>query len=150
MSRKSGTTWWTHYCPSCNEIHMGYSGKVDSDGNEYVVCGRTNDKCRVRDVPAAAYWHTQVSCASLAFNSQYPRSYAKLPVQVEAMMWTGFNYDEIAAFCGDFVKRGNTSNVLIVNTREGAYTIAAPYIIIKGVEGEFYPCEPDIFFKTYI
>lgn len=23
------------------------------------------------------------------------------------------------------------------------------YIIIKGVNGEFYPCKPDIFAKTY-
>jgi len=36
-----------------------------------------------------------------------------------------------------------------VKTLEGVIT-ASPYdYIIKGVQGEFYPCKPDIFEQTY-
>ena len=34
-------------------------------------------------------------------------------------------------------------------TLEGVMTIKEGDWIIKGVEGEFYPCKPDIFEKTY-
>lgn len=37
-----------------------------------------------------------------------------------------------------------------VKTLEGtSYNVPEGYIIIRGVEGEYYPCEPKIFEKTY-
>ncbi len=36
-----------------------------------------------------------------------------------------------------------------INTLEGVMTISENDWIIQGVNGEFYPCKPDIFEKTY-
>lgn len=38
---------------------------------------------------------------------------------------------------------------LIVMTLEGEMVAAPGWWIIKGVQGEFYPCDPTIFSKTY-
>ena len=38
---------------------------------------------------------------------------------------------------------------LIIPTLEGDHTAIAGDMIIKGVQGEFYPCKPDIFEQTY-
>lgn len=39
--------------------------------------------------------------------------------------------------------------VLKIETLEGMMIANVGYYIIKGVNGEFYPCKPDIFKKTY-
>ena len=39
--------------------------------------------------------------------------------------------------------------VLIIHTLEGDMTVSEGDWIIKGVNGEFYPCKDDIFQKTY-
>ena len=36
-----------------------------------------------------------------------------------------------------------------ISTLEGVMTATIGDWIIKGVQGEFYPCKPDIFEKTY-
>lgn len=36
-----------------------------------------------------------------------------------------------------------------IDTLEGIMTAISGDFIIKGVNGEFYPCKPDIFAKTY-
>lgn len=36
-----------------------------------------------------------------------------------------------------------------INTLEGVMTASSGDFIIQGVEGEIYPCKPDIFHKTY-
>ena len=36
-----------------------------------------------------------------------------------------------------------------IKTLEGVMTANIGDFIIKGVNGEFYPCKPDIFEKTY-
>ena len=38
---------------------------------------------------------------------------------------------------------------LKINTLEGIMTASVGDYIIKGVQGEFYPCKPDIFEQTY-
>lgn len=38
---------------------------------------------------------------------------------------------------------------LIIHTLEGDHHASPGDYIIKGVNGEFYPCKPDIFAKTY-
>ena len=38
---------------------------------------------------------------------------------------------------------------LIIHTLEGDMTASDGDYIIKGVQGEFYPCKPDIFWATY-
>jgi hypothetical protein len=41
MSRKTGTKWKTSECGRCGEPHEGYSGKLNAENVEYVVCGIT-------------------------------------------------------------------------------------------------------------
>lgn len=38
---------------------------------------------------------------------------------------------------------------LSINTLEGAHWVTPGDWVIKGVQGEFYPCKPDIFEATY-
>jgi hypothetical protein len=38
---------------------------------------------------------------------------------------------------------------MIIDTLEGKMKASFNDYIIKGVNGEFYPCKPDIFAKTY-
>ena len=41
------------------------------------------------------------------------------------------------------------NGVMIIPTLEGDHTANVGDWIIEGVNGEFYPCKPDIFKKTY-
>lgn len=43
----------------------------------------------------------------------------------------------------------NKPQVMIIKTLEGDMTASVGDYIIKGVNGELYPCKPDIFEKTY-
>jgi hypothetical protein len=80
--------------------------------------------------------------------------FRKKPVVIEAMQFTG-NFDEIEAFVGgdaDFRMGGDgefRNGELIVATLEGPLRASPNDWIIKGVQGEFYPCKPDIFGATY-
>lgn len=48
------------------------------------------------------------------------------------------------------VWEGATGLALKVNTLEGtSYNVPEGYYIIRGIAGEYYPCAPDIFVKTY-
>ena len=38
---------------------------------------------------------------------------------------------------------------LFINTLEGTHHVSVDDYIIQGVNGELYPCKPDIFEKTY-
>jgi hypothetical protein len=39
--------------------------------------------------------------------------------------------------------------VLRINTLEGTHTVSVGDYVIRGVQGEAYPCKPDIFAATY-
>ena len=76
--------------------------------------------------------------------------FRKKPVVIEAVRWTGANRDEIAKFLRQKVTQYDTlGEGLRITTKEGVMTAPPGYWIIKGVEGEFYPCDPVIFDKTY-
>lgn len=45
--RKTKNKWKTDNCGSCGEKHSNYTGKLDKDNIEYVVCGSTNKKIKV-------------------------------------------------------------------------------------------------------
>ena len=75
------------------------------------------------------------------------KKFRKKPVIIEAIQWTSENLSEIDKFTKGKVK--NHESVLIIPTLEGdMYASLNDYTII-GVNGEFYPCKPDIFAKTY-
>lgn len=77
--------------------------------------------------------------------------YRKKPVVIEAVRWTGkfdenislfvFGHAEIRGLCEPYR--------LIVHTLEGDMEATVGDYIIRGVNGEIYPCKPDIFEKTY-
>lgn len=73
--------------------------------------------------------------------------YRKKPIIIEAIQWTGKNLSEIDNFMGRTVE--NKGITLVIHTLEGDMEASIGDYIIKGVNGEFYPCKPDIFNKTY-
>lgn len=75
--------------------------------------------------------------------------YRKKPVVIEAVRWTGENHEEINAFCKENDMWSRSKKTLYIKTLEGHHYASVGDYIIKGVNGEFYPCKPDIFEKTY-
>lgn len=84
--------------------------------------------------------------------------YRKKPVVIEAIQWNRMNYDEIREFTNNTAtyhewfqhnESGVNKNLLTIPTLEGNMTASDGDYIIKGINGEFYPCKPDIFEKTY-
>ena len=87
--------------------------------------------------------------------------YRKKPVVVEAIQWTGSNLEEIRNFVGSdlieecvelFDIKRTLKEMLVdiaIDTLEGTMRVDYGDYIIKGIQGEFYPCEPDIFLATY-
>lgn len=45
--KKTGRKWSTKKCGRCEEPHLNYSGKLDAEGIEYVVCGITHKRMNV-------------------------------------------------------------------------------------------------------
>lgn len=92
----------------------------------------------------------------------------KKPVIVEAVQWNGKNVVEIYNHLEDlnvenqwevktsgknfYIKFENGTcrlGTLMIKTLEGEHKASIGDYIIKGVNGEFYSCKPDIFEKTY-
>lgn len=83
------------------------------------------------------------------------KKYRKKPVVVEAVYLTANNYPEVVLWCNEGLHP--TSNAIAIwdgfcmriRTLEGDMIAIFGDWIIKGINGEFYPCKPDIFEKTY-
>lgn len=79
------------------------------------------------------------------------KAFVKKPVKVQAVQWTGDNYEEIADFIGHVrsVYHLNEEYVIIETLERGCCLRNGDWIIC-GVNGEIYLCESDIFEKTYV
>lgn len=76
--------------------------------------------------------------------------YRKKPVVVEAVRWTGSMRPVIELVGQDLPTYGEGRNgSLRITTLEGDMEVSPGDYIIKGVQGEFYPCKPDIFEASY-
>ena len=86
--------------------------------------------------------------------------FRKKSVAIEARQWTGDNFQELYNWglpdsinsYAKIVWAGpphSESKCLSIETLEGEMIASLGDWIIKGVEGEFYPCKPDIFEATY-
>lgn len=80
--------------------------------------------------------------------------YRKLPVEIEAIQHTGDNFQELQDWTGQLLPIPKPASeylagTFVVETLEGKTIASLGDYIIKGVNGEFYPCKPDIFEKTY-
>ncbi|HEP1371418.1 TPA: hypothetical protein VB420_000022 [Streptococcus pyogenes] len=73
--------------------------------------------------------------------------YHKKPVVVEAIQFTGTNYEKIKEFIGQNTLCSTLS--IVIPTLEGDMVAQKGDYIIKGIAGEFYPCKPDVFEQTY-
>ena len=82
--------------------------------------------------------------------------YRKKPVVIEAWQFTKKNYVDGAP---QFIRQAKDIDLWSqyggdeiggeIKTLEGVMTISEDDYIIKGVQGEFYPCKPDVFEATY-
>ena len=79
------------------------------------------------------------------------KQYRKLPVVIEAIQWDGLNDIDVLEFAGDNVEFRYRDNEvrLIIHTLEGNMNASIGDYIIRGVNGEYYACKPDVFVKTY-
>lgn len=81
--------------------------------------------------------------------------YRKKPVVVEAMQFKDDSSDTIISL-QEFMQsdlRVSYANpedpVIKIETLEGVMDASISDFIIKGINGEFYPCKEDVFKKTY-
>ena len=86
--------------------------------------------------------------------------FRKKPVEIEAMQWAGgaqaatpiidwvLSTGERCARWDD-PETEDGLGVIAIDTLEGTMLAAPGDFIIRGVQGEFYPCKPDIFEATY-
>lgn len=75
--------------------------------------------------------------------------YCKKPIIVEAVQWNGANKVEIQQFMNRYLDEYTDTHGLVIPTLEGNMVASLGDYIIKGIDGEFYPCKPDIFDRTY-
>lgn len=83
--------------------------------------------------------------------------YRNKPMVIEAVEFMGF--DGVAPFCerpswlvekfGKEILFFDKPNTLTIKTLKGDYIASVGDYIIKGVNGEIYPCKSDIFYNTY-
>jgi hypothetical protein len=97
--------------------------------------------------------------------AETPTRYRKKPVEIEAMKWDGTQrhadvitawikdndgeavYEEIAVSASAFNRSWDLR--IAIRTLEGWIYASPEDVIIRGIQGEFYPCKPDIFEATY-
>lgn len=87
--------------------------------------------------------------------------FKKKPVVIDAIQWTGGNTAELERFTGMNWSRADAHDiawehpddaeeVVIYNSLEKSW-IPCPvtHWIVRGIKGEFYPVEADVFAQTY-
>ncbi|WP_299032375.1 hypothetical protein [uncultured Anaerococcus sp.] len=74
--------------------------------------------------------------------------YRKKPIVIEAIQYQKKHIFRALDFC-NVMKYNPDDNEYYIQTLEGNMLLTEGDYIIKGVNGEFYPCKPDIFNKTY-
>lgn len=87
-----------------------------------------------------------------------PKKYRKLPVEITAIELTQYgDFVRAVAWINDnggsavfspALREGDVDS-LIVTTIEGNMEAGVGWFIIRGVKGEFYPCDGDIFRLSY-
>lgn len=84
------------------------------------------------------------------------KKYRKKPVEVEVFHWKRDPSQVYPQWVLEAHEKGNLISyikngelALSIKTLEGTMTANEGDYIIKGVQGEIYPCKPDIFEATY-
>ena len=78
----------------------------------------------------------------------------KKPIEVGGVaQYDGENADEVVRWIefssGRFTPAAYQGGELVISTLEGDMHVSPGDWVIMGVSGEFYPCKPDIFDKSY-
>lgn len=81
-------------------------------------------------------------------------TYRKKPVEVEAKQFKILadvkQMEKLAEWCGGkLIHTLPAQYVIDITTLEGTMSATHNDYIIKGIQGEFYPCKPDIFEASY-
>jgi len=81
--------------------------------------------------------------------------YRKLPVTIDAHQWDGTNRGA-TPIINWILRDGGTAryhpgnpDYIAIDTLEGTMMATPNDWVIKGVQGEFYACKPEIFAATY-
>lgn len=81
------------------------------------------------------------------------KKYRKKPIVIEAIQWDGVRIQTILDFCGPekifWGSNGENYISISISTLEGDMDCPIGAYIVKGISGEFYPVQEDIFNKTY-
>jgi len=78
------------------------------------------------------------------------RRYRKLPAVIDAVRLTEKNLEQAARWCdGEVVNLNSQTRGVAICTLEGTMIANVGDYLIRGVEGEHYPCKPNIFKATY-
>ncbi len=82
--------------------------------------------------------------------------FRKKPVEIEAIQLTEESIVDVLSWITnhqdvEIATNGDTGEVkgIFIGTLEGQMLASMGDWVIQGVNGEFYPCKPDIFEKTY-
>lgn len=83
------------------------------------------------------------------------KTYRKKPIVIEAELYDiqgdevdiEQSQDRIADFMDENIEL--SGDYITIKTLEGDMHASVGDYIIKGVNGEFYPCKPDVFEKSY-
>jgi hypothetical protein len=84
-------------------------------------------------------------------------SFVKKPVVIQAIRWSGENDDRVKGFVGSLEglpelgwRRIEDRAAQVYDKLHGTWVrMAVGDWVIKGVKGEFYPCQDDVFRETY-
>lgn len=84
------------------------------------------------------------------------KKYRKKPVEVEVWLFNRENLETAESWVRKysdkmvlFSQYGGEKIWIEIKTLEGVMKASEGDYIIKGINGELYPCKPDIFIKTY-
>ena len=79
------------------------------------------------------------------------KNYRKKPVVIQAIQFTGENTQEVLDLVPEarMILDENKEYQLVIDTLEGRMTVSGGDYVIRGIQGEFYPCKPDVFEATY-
>lgn len=75
--------------------------------------------------------------------------YRKKPVVIEAIQYDGSGKSVSEIYCNLGTEFYLNADGLYIKTLEGDMKANVGDYIIKGINGEMYPCKPGIFEKTY-
>lgn len=141
--------------------HLGRSIQQLQEADVIYFCDGHDDTngCKVEKLIVELYG-IKVLNPPKGSNTDVVNKYKTKHCEVEAVQWLGFNLSNIESFVNDGSLNcsivdathgdGKAPRVDIsINTLEGTMNASINDYIIKGLNGEFYPCKPDIFEKKY-